>query len=126
MAKGQPIVDGHCGGGPDTEVGNVGSDILIQRTGSSHSLPNAVPHGARCFGSSFLGIWRIPQLLVLVHWMLVCSTLVTSMQPGLCILTSKLKHSPASLLSAGFMWKSEGFTCCEFAGLEHQKTKSSL
>lgn len=117
MAKGQPTVDGHCGGGPDTEVGNVGSDIFIQRTGSSHSLPNAVPHGARCFGSSFLGVWRIPQAPCAC--VLVCSTLASSMQPALCILTSKPKHSPASRLPAGFMWKSEGFACCEFAGLEH-------
>lgn len=39
----------------------MGSDFLIQQTGSSPSLPNVISHGARDFGSSFLGIWGIPQ-----------------------------------------------------------------
>ena len=37
------------------------SDILVQQTQPSHSLPNTVPHGVRDLGSSFLGIWGIPQ-----------------------------------------------------------------
>lgn len=102
----------------------VGSDILIQQSGSFHSLPDALFHGVR-------DLREIPHFL---PWEMrdstssLCSrcTLETSMQPGLCILSSKLRHSPAALLLAGFSWKSEVFPCFKFGVLECDRTNSSL